>query len=201
MKIKNLKLFGLALSGVLSVTQLTGCGNTYASYTEEKGFEYTRQFDRGEHIISVPLENNIGECITQLEYHPGYEVVGITTSIYGRFSPSFAGGVVVYQNVETVECSSNIYDENGEFVYLNFGLPLDYEEEVKISEDVCEFDIGEHIIAVPLEGNVINQNTQYEYHEGYEVVGINLAAYGEFSPSYTGGVIVYKNTMPVIVKI
>lgn len=201
MKIKKLKVFGVALSGILTMTSLSGCGNS-SMYQEEKGVKFTRKFAVGEHIISVPLEDDISEKTMQIESHPGYDIKGISIAAWGEFFPSYAGGVIVYSNSEEVECKSNMYDDNGNYVYLDFGTPLDYEEDKNVDNDgIKEFDVGEHIISIPLEDDISEGNTQYEYHEGYEVVGITISAYGRFAPSYAGGAILYKNVVPIRAKI
>lgn len=200
MKIKNFKAFGVALSSVLAMTSLSGCGST-PLYHEEKGIEFTKQFDIDEHIISVPLENDISEKPMQIEFHPGYDIKSVSLAAYGEFSPCYAGGVLVYSNNEIVECKSNSYDDNGEYVYLDFGTPLDYEENKNANnDDMREFAEGEHIISMPIMNDISEENTQYEYHEGYEVVGITIAAYGRFSACYAGGAIIYKNIVPVRAK-
>lgn len=197
MKIKNLKMFGLALSGILTMTSLSGCGSS-PMYYEEKGIEFTKEFDVGEHIISVPLEDDISEKPMQIAAHPGYDIKGISTSAYGQSFSYYAGGAIVFSNDEVVECKSNLYDENGNYVYLNFGTPLNYEERNEDSnDDIREFDVGEHILSIPIENDISENNVQYEYHEGYEVVGIAISAYGKSFSYYAGGAILYKNVVPV----
>lgn len=195
MKKKNLKIFALALSGVLSATQLTGCG-TPPIYNEEKGCEFTREFGIGEHVLSVPLGDTVPNGIMQIESHPGYEVVGVSISAYGEYSSHYGGGVVVYANSEEVECSSNLYDNNGNFVYLDFGVPVNYDNETEVSKE-DEFAPGQHVILVPIEDNIMQDNYQYQCHEGYEVVGITVSAYGEYSSHYGGGAVMYKNSVTV----
>lgn len=59
------------------------------------------------------------------------------------------------------------------------------------------FGIGEHIISVPISGNVKNGVVQHEYHPGYEPVGITMRAYGKIAGFFDGGSILYTNTSEV----
>ena len=62
-----------------------------------------------------------------------------------------------------------------------------------------EFDVGKHIISIPLEEREDPRDKvmQYEYHEGYKVIGIAVT---DYRGSYTGSCIMYKNDYPVICK-
>ena len=82
-----------------------------------------QEYNIGEHIISVPLDNNMEEGF-QIQYHDGYEVVGIASSAYGKYAYCTGGGCILYKNTKNVKC---IKDETGN--YTSFGIP---EEDTKV---------------------------------------------------------------------
>lgn len=203
MKDNYIRLKALLLAGALTLTSatLTGCGST--STNEEVSEvvtieDETKTFKPGEHILSIPLEKDIRKVNVQFDYYPGYEPVGISVASYGKLLPSNGGGVIMYSNIEEVECTSYVRDKDGNPLYLDFGTPM-YDVSTKdgLDDSEKEFGIGEHIISVPLKDYRRTENFQYEYHEGYEVVGIAASAYGELLPSYGGGALLYKNVQPV----
>lgn len=204
MKYRNIKIFSLALSSILSATCLSGCGasGTYnpAVYSEETGSVMSKEFDIGEHTISVPLERDISNNITQIETVPGYEVVSLSYGSYGEVSGFFEGGTVVYTNVVPVRCETNLYASDGEVPYLNFGTPLDYVEVNETDGSVREFASGEHVLSVPIDQDITEYNYQYEHHDGYEVIGISVASYGRAFGFFDSAVVLYKNTVPVRVS-
>lgn len=55
------------------------------------------------------------------------------------------------------------------------------------------FGVGEHIISVPVSNPIYNA-MQYQYHEGYEVVGIATA---DFNNTHAGACVLYVNKEPV----
>ena len=76
----------------------------------------------------------------------------------------------------------------------------DTSNQTVISEEITtNFDIGEHIISIPISKDIDirNCNVQYDYHPGYEPIGISSSAYGKFDNNFGGGVILYKNIVPV----
>lgn len=205
MKYKKLKILSYALSSVLSVTCLSGCSieTSYnsARFQEESGVVMTEQFEPGKHVISVPMPDTIDEGIIQLENYPGYEIIGMSCGSYGKSVGHYAGGAVLYVNTVPVICETSLYDENGNLAYLDFGTPLDYND--TITEDDCDihdFDIGEHVISVPIEEDITTYNNQYECPEGYEVIGISVSTYGQSVGHYDTGIILYKNVTPVRVS-
>lgn len=192
----------LLLAGTMIMT-FVGCSNSYSDQDDLNKQESTIEqestikFGIGEHIISVPIENDIRHGNVQYEYHEGYEPIGISVTAYGQSVDIYGGGVIIYSNVEEVECSSNQIN-NDKYLYLDFGTPLYHDKNTyKSNDDVKEFDIGEHIISVPIESDIRFNNSQYEYHEGYEVIGIATSAKGKSVNSFGGGVLLYKNTIPV----
>lgn len=203
---KKLKAILLAGSITLAGSSLTGCGNknSGADSNQVITVQYTTvHFGIGEHIISVPIspENDIRLNNVQYEYHPGYEPVGISITSNVAYKPDkFSGGAIIYANTEEVECSSNLVDKDGKYVYADFGMPIYYnEEEYDSSNNIKEFGIGEHIISVPINEDNRLEQFQYDYHEGYEVVGISVTSNGMYFPKdkFGGGVLLYKNITPV----
>ncbi len=203
MRCKNLKVFGFLLSSTLSMSCLGGCGESSnynpAIYNQEQGITMSKRFETGEHYISVPLPNVISDKITQIESPEGYKVISLSYGSYGEICGFYGGGTILYTNSVPVICESNLYGDD-EVPYLDFGTPIDYIATTKDKDDIREFKVGEHILSVPINVNVIDYNYQYEYHEGYEVFGISVATYGELSGFYDSGVILYKNTVPVKVQ-
>ena len=55
------------------------------------------------------------------------------------------------------------------------------------SEEVTTtFDIGKHIISAPIlkDIDIRTCNVQYDYHPGYEPIGISSSAYGKFDNNF-----------------
>lgn len=86
-----------------------------------------------------------------------------------------------------VGCSNSYSDQDD----------LNKQESIIEQESTIKFDIGEHIISVPIESDIRFNNSQYEYHESYEVIGIATSAKGKSVNSFGGGVLLYKNIIPV----
>lgn len=165
------------------------------SQIEEIDEEQTKVFEIGEHLLSVPIDNPTKEII-QYDYHPGYKPVGITVASYGQYGARDGGSCILYTNETEVECRSN--KTNGEeYIYDTFGFPMDYEKQ-ESSETLTtkEFDVGEHIISIPID-DPTDARTQFEFHDGYEPVGVASAKYGRYGGSYAGGCILYVNVEPV----
>ena len=204
MKEKYIRLKAMLLTGVIAITcsALTGCGDEIDTHTDSKQAivvqEVTKRFGVGEHIISVPIKKDVRDKNFQYEYHPGYEPVGISLTAYGQLYSAFGGGAIIYTNNREVECSTSITDGHGNNTFLDFGIPVEYIQEVDLNnDDIKAFDVGEHIISVPIKKDVRDKNFQYEYHEGYEVVGIAATAQGRSFNGYGGGIVLYKNIVPV----
>lgn len=201
MKYKNLKVTRymtmLALTTTLSLGMLVGCG-------EKEEVEVTilemqpKHFEIGEHIISIPIKEDVRDKNCQYEYHEGYEPVGISLTAYGRAAGYFGSGSIIYANVTEVDCLYSQADKDGNPVYLDFGTPT-YENETEniVEGNIKEFGVGEHIISIPLKEDNEENNIQYEYHEGYEIVGIASTACGRSTRHFSGGVLLYKNIVPV----
>lgn len=83
-----------------------------------------REFAPGEHIISVPLTQDIRSDSFQYTPVAGYEIVGVATSAYGTYSSSYGGGALLYKNVEPVKCTAS---DRG---YTSFGTPISYNDSI-----------------------------------------------------------------------
>ncbi len=202
MKNKYIRLKALLLAGALTLTgsTLTGCSEQLDADENPTNVvqETTTHFNPGEHIISVPIKKDIRYSNFQFDYYLGYEPIGISLTAFGKLSNGYGGGAIIYSNVDEVECSSLIKDKEGNPIYLDFGTPMCEGKDNSNSEDKIKlFGIGEHIISVPIKIDNRANNQQYEYHEGYEVVGIATTAFGHLSNGFGGGVLLYKNITPV----
>ena len=205
MKDKYIRLRAMLLASTiaLSSTSLVGCSNKNngIGLNQELVSEaVTTHFGMGKHIISVPIseKNDIRFSKVQYDYYPGYEPIGISITAHGMSDNVFGGGTIIYSNVDEVECLSNLVDEKGNYLYLNFGTPVyTVEEEYNINENIKSFDVGQHIISIPISEENRFEQLQYEFHEGYEVVGIATTAYGKYDNIFGGGVLLYKNITPV----
>lgn len=201
MKDKYIKLKAILLAGTIALTSagLSGCSTkdndrgelitieTYNNYSGDR----KKLFGVGEHIISVRVKGNPINSVRQYEYHDGYKVVGMSTSALGF---SYSGTCLIYENEYPVECSSNKKDANDNYVYSDFGQPIDFSRnETEQRESIKEFNAGEHIISVPI-NDPTKGAMQYQYHEGYEVVGIAAA---DYSRSHAGACVLYVNKQPV----
>ena len=95
-------------------------------YTEKVQNETldTKTFNEGEHIISVPLDKF--DETTKIEFHDGYEIVGVCDSAYGKYSHIEAGGSVLYVNTEPVEVNKTTSENNS---YTTFGTPIEEEKQ------------------------------------------------------------------------
>ena len=198
---KKLKLrqgiASILLAGTILVTgsSLTGCSEEYPNSNstfvdnnnEENKNSKTKTFQPGEHIISKNItdeiteedENNPYNEITQVEYHDGYKCVGLGVSVYVPYkgsTSSFDEASIVYINENEVECKSSGKDANGNDVYTDFGNPIGYKKvETKEIDDQKEFEIGTHILIIPVK-SPDEKDVQYTFHEGYELVDIALTS-------------------------
>lgn len=218
---KNIKLrkgiSSILLAGVMLVTgsSLTGCSENYPNNNstfvdkehKDEGTAKTKIFQPGEHIISKRInditesdENNPYNEINQIEYHEGYKCVGLGISVrtpYKGTTAFFDEGSIVYINEYEVECKSSGEDKNGNKVYTDFGKPINYTiTENKEIDDEKEFEIGTHILTVPVISPE-EADIQYTYHDGYELVDIALTG-----KTYRGNnaIAMYINTEKVKCK-
>ena len=147
---------------------------------EEVDSDNKIKFKVGEHIISTSIELD-KNSISQIPYHDGYNLQGITIDSDGK--------TAIYINTEDVWCVSQGKDENNNDVYNEFGMP----EEYKNSKDY--FEVGEHTLAVPI-SDPSRKNLQYIYQDGYEVIDIASYVYGKYQ-TFGNGYIIYSNTVPI----
>ena len=147
---------------------------------EEKNSDRKKEFKPYEHIISTSIELDKGK-ISQIPYHDGYRLQGITIDSNGK--------TAVYVNTKNVWCISNGKDKDNNDVYNEFGISEDF----KTSKDY--YETYEHVLAVPI-SDPSDKNIQYEYHEGYEVIDIAAYVFGRYQ-AYGNGYIIYSNNVPV----
>lgn len=158
-----------------------------------------KKFGVGEHIIILPIPENmdITKKKYQFENYPGYEVVGISMTSYGKNYGKYGGGVIVYSNVEEVECTSSYTSDDENNIFSEFGTPLSSINDDLYKKESNEFNEGEHILTIPIKNDIRDKQTQIENHEGYEIVGIATGGYGKLANNFYGGALLYKNTVPV----
>ena len=211
-KIKNLNvdLDPVILLMVLGVPTLIG-GGLFAIVNEADKKEQQNKvqeaeiiekldpvkFEAGEHIISVPIKEDLSE--TQVfEYHPGYKPVGIASSKYGK-SYELVDSFLLYINETEVEAKVTSID-NDNYKCEEFGIPLnsDFKE---ISEDTytINYPEGTHIISVPVK-NKEDVISQFEFHDGYEPIGFATANRSTNYNLLNDSAILYINVEPVEVE-
>lgn len=194
------KLVGLvvafALFGILFLTNPTVSEDAetakIAKNYEDTSYEGMENiFAPGEHIISVPIEEDIRVDNFQYEYHPGYKPVGFAVSAHGKSSNIYSGGVIVYVNTLEVQAKVTGKNYDGEALFTEFGEPLNYIEEDKNDN---EFLLGEHIISMPIEDEIYDENVQLLSVDGYDVIGIATSNYGQTFHYGGGAVLLVNNT-------
>lgn len=151
----------------------------------------SQKFDIGQHVISVPISdtNYITNKNYQFEGHPGYEPIGISLK-------SNDSGAILYKNVEEVQCTTDYISKDGKYCYSQFGTPISTDKDDFSKKEPNEFNVGEHILSVPIKYCPMDEELQYEVPEGYDIAGIAISTSGKYS-NYHGGAILYKNVVPV----
>ena len=191
---KRLKAILLAALAAITIVLCSSCSKDKNKIDDVKRIVSVKKvkMDTYEHTLSVPVKTDNTNNTIQYEYHDGYEVVGITSAAYGRYTDSYYGGSIIYVNDEPVICKNSGSNN------LDFGTPENPKETtIQNIENYKVFDVGEHIISIPVGNNISNEIFQYPYHEGYKVVGASTSAYGRFFPSCGGGALLYVNVVPV----
>ena len=174
-RISKRLLAGIFGSIIIAGT-MSGCSDKDENSDSIRVGEITT-FEPGEHI----LYKQISSSDERLEYHEGYEIVGVS----GRYaySPKAA-----YVNTETVECVASEYKYGVD--YISFGTPIEttYIKEDEIIEEGSTkiFEPGEHI----LYKDTVFSLERLEYHEGYKVVGVSSKKHGPTK-------VIYVNIEPV----
>ena len=153
--------------------------------------------DIGEHIISEPIKKRSKD--TQVyEYHPGYKPIGVSSLKYGKYSDSERMSIL-YVNDTPVEVTPTSKKDD-EYVYAEFGIPTEYTaKEIIDNGTTFEYPEGTHIISIPVRSKYSSIN-QYEFHEGYEPIGIAMVSYFDNFERYGDGCVLYVNTEDVIVE-
>ena len=160
-------------------------------YTKEDD----KEFEIGEHIVLVPLEEDPRYEVKEYEPHIGYKPVGISSSAYGRDNNLYGDGYIMYVNTEEVIAHPTETDKDGNLIYKDFGYPINY---VTSDETVytIEYQPGEHIVSIPF-----SEYQQYDLYftsyDGYEPVGLATTGYGKDGFHEGGGCILYTNTETV----
>lgn len=195
-KVISLVMLSMILSacGNENNTNLMPDGRVVTSTSYEDMQNY---FDIGEHIISIPINDDPRDNIMQYEYHPGYKPVGMAVMAYGEYSGSFGGAAITYVNIEEVIANVTGKNSVGEAVFTEFGIPTVTNDRIK--EDGI-FDIYEHIISIPINYNIGEEVIQFNHIDGYELVGICNSAYGPYASQNDGGCLLYVNIIPVKVE-
>lgn len=188
----------IVMGGVFGYLKKQEKEKNQPSYGYEQNEDDVKTFEPGEHVISVLIDSPLDEA-KQYEYHPGYKPLGISTSTYGKSEDYDAGSCMLYVNdLEVVAKADGEID--GQLHFGNFGIPIEYEE-IEQSNDTYAVDFakGTHILSVPI-NDPTEYNVQYDFHEGYEPIGIATAAYGQGEDNFSGGCILYVNSEDVTCK-
>ena len=147
----------------------------------------TKFFAPGEHIISMEIEKPIRRTPAQYENHKGYKVLS--------YDADSTTGIISFVNTEPVICEATGIDENGGYVYTDFGI-LEEKSEPKEEIDGYEvFGVNEHILLIPITDHR-NYNYQYTNVDGYEIIDIVFYESGK-TPVYSGSWALYTNNVPV----
>ena len=86
-------------------------------------------------------------------------------------------------------------------MYVDFGTSIQANEQNTTDDNqdgyVKEFGIGEHIISTPILFDNRTQQMQYDFYDGYEIIGIVTTGYGNRDNAFGGGAVLYRNTQTV----
>ena len=178
-------IVGLVLGGAACLIT-TQCSTKEYPQEQATPTDADKLFNENEHIIAEEIVNPTDE-IQQYPYHKGYKPVGITTTKYDNsLDVTVDHSYIIYENVVPIRVAPTMeYDQYVE--YKNFGYPVT-PLDVNTEDDI--YNIYEHIVSIPYSGDV--DQIQFEYHDGYEIVGV--CNYKD------EGCILYVNTEPVEVK-
>lgn len=87
--------------------------------------------NEGEHILTVPFKMESNKDLPELEYHEGYECVGIEFNTYGKIGSLVDGGFALYVNTVPVECKE--IKTAGNEINYTFGTPVIVQETKKLT--------------------------------------------------------------------
>ena len=184
----GIAVLAILIGGVVLVKNKEEERRQPITYQTISGVE--KVFEPGEHLVVIPIEDPT-EKEMLYEKHIGYKPVGICASKYGQTISIYYDGYMVFENIVEVKAPATNVDEKGNCLYETFGEPVNYE--VSLNEN--EYDAYEHIISVPYE--IEQGQLQFEYKDGYEIVGVSTTARGKTIGTNSGGCILYTNTEPV----
>lgn len=188
----------LALAAVLSITPLTGCDSDKTVIPIEEQIESEDLYETflpGEHIVSIKIEEDLRDKITQHEYHEGYKPIGMASFTYGRLGPSYNGTIITYINTDIVKCKATEI-KDGKVEYGNFGTVIE-KRETKKSDNKKVLMPYEHIITVPIKIDSTHSTPEIDFIEGYELIGVEFVTYGRLSCCLDDGYALYINVVPV----
>lgn len=173
-------------------------------YEEIKYGELKNIFLPGEHVIAMPIKGDVYEESIQYPYITGYKPVGMSAIAYGDSIMFSGGGTILYVNTEEVLAYASGVNEYGEVIFSDFGVPLNMEENKDIEEDypdICEFNIGEHIISIPFSVDATDNMVQFPVIPGYEIIGMAEVGYGKNSCFFGGGSLLLVNNEVVLCEL
>ncbi len=103
-----------------------GIPTTQTEAFDENITEDSKDFGVGEHIISIPMDEDLTQKRFQYPYYEGYEVIDISTistsSLY--IGAYFDGACILYSNTVPVRCKVTNQDKDGNSIYAEFGTPI-----------------------------------------------------------------------------
>ena len=95
-----------------------------------KTSEDTCVFYPGQHILSIEIADPTKNTCTY-ESHPGYAPIGIATTANGKEFYNFTGAIMLFTNVEKVECKKDVRGK-----YTTFGTIVEEKIETETQEKV-----------------------------------------------------------------
>jgi hypothetical protein len=208
MEKKNLKIayfsfcFGMIFNSVICTISENYYSHKQNNKESKISIDYENtgvieMFEPGEHIVIEDVTSPLNKKV-QYKSHPGYKPVGFSTSTYGSLKEKDAGTSIMFINTETVQANANGKNEE-EYYFGEFGIPVDYEKRIEDESNEKEFAPGEHILSISIT-NPESYDIEYEYHEGYEPIGLATASYGDTCKTFAGASILYTNTKTVECK-
>ena len=95
-------------------TNIVQYDDSYSNVGTEKIFQV------GEHVVKIPLGDKTIEEIRQYDAYEAYKLDGI-------FEQNTESAYIKYVNIQPVKCNASHYDEKGNYLYLDFGSPVELE--------------------------------------------------------------------------
>ena len=182
---KNLKLgkrvIAILLGSIVIGGTLVGCTNTRDVEQSSISMEDKKVFGPGEHILYKRIDTKSND--ERLEYHEGYEIVGVSSRRQGSTK-------IIYVNTTEVECIPSKCKDG--YDYVTFGEPLIREEKLDneqfeiVEGSTREFDVGEHILYKNIDTEYNDE--RLDYHDGYTLVAISSRSQGSTKAIYVNNV-------------